>query len=75
MNNLFDKATLVHHSSAINVLNKFYDDCDFVIFVEGDDDYPFWDNIFKRKKKYSYKIIPVNGKENLKPYIKKNKKR
>lgn len=60
---------LEHSSQAISVLHQFYD-AKVMLYVEGDDDIPFWDNMFKR---YSppgfYEIEQAHGKNGLKNYI------
>lgn len=60
---------LSHSESAISVIHEFYDK-KFMLYVEGDDDIPFWDEQFRKYVPTDfYKIEPVHGKENLAEYI------
>ena len=60
---------LVHSNEAISVTHDFYN-VRVMIYVEGVDDIPFWDEMFsKRVPGDFYSIEQVNGKNNLKEYI------
>ena len=60
---------LSYSSGAVSIRNQFLD-VDFVVYVEGDDDIPFWDGLFGDKiSTEKFKIEQVNGKENLRKYI------
>ena len=55
MNN-FNKNKLVHSNSAISVTHEFYNK-KFMVYVEGPDDVPFWDEVF---------LFAMNCKDNVK---------
>lgn len=61
--------SLTHSSEAISVTAQFYNK-EVVVYVEGPDDVPFWDAMFSRVvSRDFYEISPVNGKEQLIPYV------
>lgn len=64
--------SLDYSLDALNLLNAFHQ-VDKVIYVEGQDDVPFWEFLFKKFTNLKIYIEDVGGKENLKPYIKKIK--
>ncbi|EPE9871213.1 DUF4435 domain-containing protein [Acinetobacter baumannii] len=61
-------ANLEYSSEAKNVLNRFHR-VDKIVYVEGQDDVPFWDFLFRKFSKLDIYIEEVGGKENLKSYI------
>lgn len=59
----------VHSGQAISIIHRFYNK-KFMVYVEGPDDIPFWDDKFSSEISSSnYEIESVNGKENLDIYI------
>lgn len=61
--------SLTHSSEAISVTAQFYNK-EVVVYVEGPDDVPFWDAMFSKVvSRDFYEISPVNGKEQLVPYV------
>jgi hypothetical protein len=60
---------LEYSNEALEVISDFYN-CDFTIFVEGEDDVLFWRNVFTKNKKNVH-IEEVGGCEELKKYINK----
>lgn len=59
----------VHSDQAISIIHRFYNK-KFMVYVEGPDDIPFWDDKFSAEIPSSnYEIENVNGKENLDAYI------
>ncbi|MBJ9722893.1 DUF4435 domain-containing protein [Acinetobacter calcoaceticus] len=63
-------SSLDYSLDALNLLNAFHQ-VDKVIYVEGQDDVPFWEFLFKKFTNLNIYIEDVGGKENLQPYIKK----
>lgn len=61
-------AKLEYSVEAKNVIAKFYR-VDKMLYVEGDDDVPFWEFIFERFKAINVEIRQVGGKEELFKYI------
>lgn len=61
--------SLEYSNDALEVRSLFHN-CDFTVYVEGEDDVIFWDNIFKLSNKNAY-IEEVGGIEELKKIIKK----
>lgn len=53
-----------YSTDAKNVLNRFYQ-VDRVIYVEGEDDIPFWEIIFSRLSNIDVKLESVGGKPEL----------
>lgn len=54
---------------AENVTNLFYDkDC--ILYVEGDDDIPFWNSVFNLYSSITFEIISLNGSEEVDEKIK-----
>ncbi len=69
MSNIEDENSLQHSNPAISITHEFYD-TRVMVYVEGDDDIPFWDELLrKRVPETFYTIEQVNGKNNLKCYI------
>lgn len=67
--NSSDTDSLSYSNSAICVKHEFYDKR-VMLYVEGDDDVPFWDERFRRIVPSDfYKIEQVHGKMNLVSYI------
>lgn len=61
--------SLAHSNGGISVLNQFYG-TNVMLYVEGDDDIPFWDNLFRRFSPPNfYTIEQTHGKEVLQTYI------
>lgn len=60
---------LQYSNDALEVISDFYN-CELTIYVEGEDDVIFWDNIFKLSDK-QFHIEDAGGIEELKKYIKK----
>lgn len=59
---------LEHSNAAISVTHKFYNAV-VSVYVEGDDDYTFWNEKFQKCTQESFHMEGVGGKENLKRYI------
>lgn len=64
--------SLDYSLDALNLLNTFHQ-VDKVVYVEGQDDVPFWEFLFKKFTNLNIYIEDVGGKENLQPYIDKVK--
>lgn len=68
MNNSGDNR-LVHSNSAISVTHEFYNK-KFMVYVEGPDDVPFWDEVFNSIiPQKDFELKDVGGKENFPDYI------
>jgi len=63
---------LEYSDEAINALDAFLE-CDYILFVEGDDDVLFWSTVFCKCSDLSIDIRPVGGVNELKPYVDKVK--
>ncbi|PUA46936.1 hypothetical protein C5U62_02865 [Pseudomonas protegens] len=63
-------ATLDYSDEATNTLDAFME-CDYILFVEGDDDVLFWNTVITRCSKLNVDIRPVGGVNELKPYVEK----
>lgn len=59
MNNLCENG-LFHSNPALSVTHEFYDK-QYLIYVEGDDDIPFWDAIFSKVAAGKYEMESLNG--------------
>jgi len=59
---------LEHTTDALNVINKFHN-APYIVFVEGQDDVPFWRVIFKKAGFGDCYIDDVDGIEELKKLI------
>lgn len=61
-----EELNILHHSDeAISVLGQFYE-TKIILYVEGNDDIPFWDNLFKKyAPSHFYEIDQTYGKERL----------
>uniref|UniRef100_UPI000A82428C DUF4435 domain-containing protein n=1 Tax=Vibrio campbellii TaxID=680 RepID=UPI000A82428C len=55
---------------AEDVMSSFYG-VDAILYVEGEDDIPFWDAIFSNLSDLSLEIKEVGGCDELEPYITK----
>ena len=64
--------SLDYSLEALNLLNAFHQ-VDKVVYVEGQDDVPFWEFLFKKFTNLNIYIEDVGGKESLQPYIEKIK--
>ena len=61
--------SLEHSFEGTCVLNQFYE-TRVILYVEGNDDIPFWDNLFKKfAPKNFYEMEQTHGKEGLQRYI------
>lgn len=49
---------LAYSSDAINVLNRFFR-VDVIVYVEGEDDVVFWDEVFRKCGSISAELIPL----------------
>lgn len=59
-----------HIFEGISVLNQF-NETSVMLYVEGDDDIPFWKHLFKKyAPKYFCEIEQTHGKEGLEQYKK-----
>src|SRR5574344_1025784 len=68
MQNDFDNK-LIYSPSAISITHSFYNK-KVMIYVEGDDDISFWDEIFRKCVPDNfYELEQVHGKENLPEYM------
>lgn len=73
MNNS-EENKLTHSAPAISITHEFYN-TQVMVYVEGDDDIPFWDELFKKKVPEGfYTIEQVGGKNNLRNRINAIKK-
>ena len=63
-------ASLQYSDEAQNAINRFYG-ADTMVYVEGEDDVPFWEFIFENLAEYSVKVQSVGGKRELEKYIEK----
>lgn len=61
-------AKLEYSIEAKNVLTKFYR-VDKMLYVEGDDDVPFWEFMFEKFDSPNVEVQQVGGKEELRKYI------
>lgn len=61
-------AQLEYSVGAKNLLAKFYR-VEKMIYVEGDDDVPFWEFMFEKFESLNVEIREVGGKEELRKYI------
>lgn len=61
-------ARLEYSIEAKNVLKKFYR-IDKMLYVEGDDDVPFWEFMFEKFESPNVEVQQVGGKEELRKYI------
>ena len=62
--------SLEYSTDALNVIPKFYN-VDLTVYVEGDSDVAFWEEILKHfsKNKITVRAIPTGGKTKLQEYI------
>lgn len=61
--------SLEHSNAGVSVLNQF-NETSVMLYVEGDDDIPFWDNLFKTYAPAAfYTLEQTHGKEGLQRYI------
>ena len=68
MNNS-EEEKLTHSAPAISITHEFYN-TQVMVYVEGDDDIPFWDELFKKIVPDDfYTIEQVGGKNNLRNCI------
>lgn len=68
MNNS-EEEKLTHSAPAISITHEFYN-TQVMVYVEGDDDIPFWDELFKKIVPDGfYTIEQVGGKSNLRNCI------
>lgn len=63
-------SSLFYSDDAENVLDLFYS-VDTLVYVEGDDDVPFWENMFEKFTNLNVEIQDVGGSTALEPYIQK----
>lgn len=61
---------LDYSDDAKNVLNKFYN-VDFIIYVEGQNDIPFWEYLFKKFTSITFEIKDLGGVLEIKKHIDK----
>ncbi len=61
-------AKLEYSVDAKNVLTRFYR-VDKMLYVEGDDDIPFWEFMFEKFEALNVEIQEVGGKDELSKYI------
>jgi hypothetical protein len=59
-----------YSTDALNVKSFFYKS-NSIIYVEGDDDVMFWNEIFSKFNDFNYQIEPLGGSEELDKYITK----
>ncbi len=62
-------AKLEYSVGAKNVLTRFYR-VDKMLYVEGDDDVPFWEFMFEKFADFNVEVQEVGGKEELRKYVK-----
>lgn len=55
-------------ANALNVLNQFHE-VEFIVFVEGQDDVPFWDIIISSFTTKKFNVKPAGEKSTLKKYL------
>ncbi|PPU26847.1 DUF4435 domain-containing protein [Xanthomonas arboricola] len=61
-------ASLEWSADALNVIGEFYG-AETVVYVEGDDDVPFWTSIFKKVSQDRFSVQPLGGSEEVEKYI------
>lgn len=59
---------LSYSVDAKNVIHLFHG-VSKIVYVEGDDDIPFWETIFNKLAPYTVKVEEVGGKEEVQKYI------
>lgn len=59
-----------HSEEANNIVHLFYN-ADAMVYVEGEDDVPFWEVIFDCLFKYQVEVQDVGGSKELEKYIEK----
>jgi hypothetical protein len=57
-----------HSEDANNIVHLFYG-ADVMVYVEGEDDVPFWEVIFNRLVEYRVEVQEVGGSKELEKYI------
>lgn len=57
-----------YSEDANDIMNLFYG-VDVMVYVEGEDDVPFWEFIFNKLVKYSVEVQEVGGSNELSKYI------
>jgi len=57
-------AELQYSTQALNVLNRFHG-THYVVFVEGEDDVPFWAALFEKAGEADVAFLPVGGAKEL----------
>lgn len=60
-------SSLEYSNAAKNILNRFYS-VEVMLYVEGDDDIPFWEYMFSKFSQHHVKVQQVGGKKNLEKY-------
>lgn len=63
-------SSLFYSDEAENVLDLFYT-VDTLVYVEGPDDIPFWEQMFEKITNLKVEIYDVGGSKALEPYIRK----
>ena len=66
-------AKLEYSLAAENVLSKFHG-VDIMLYVEGEDDVPFWEFLFEKFSSIKVKVQQVGGREEIEKYVSKIKK-
>jgi hypothetical protein len=59
-----------YSDEADEILHFFYG-ADVMVYVEGDDDVPFWEVVFKKITEFKVEVQEVGGSEELEKYIHK----
>lgn len=63
-------ANFEYSNAALNVKNKFFR-AKAIVYVEGDDDYLFWREIFQKNSNEKFEFEKVGGKKEIKKFIEK----
>ena len=63
-------AQLEYSIDAINVLSRFYR-CDILVYVEGDDDVPFWQAVFSELHNDTVAVEGVGGSPEADKYVRR----
>jgi len=63
-------ADIDYSSDALRVLSRFYRS-DVLVYVEGDDDIPFWRSVFQQVPGYSVAVEGLGGSEEVEKWVRR----
>lgn len=63
-------AGIDYSSDALNVLSRFYGS-DVFVYVEGDDDIPFWRSVFRQVPGYTVAVEGLGGSEEVEKWVRR----